>query len=151
MRVSTAAAVPVLTCVRQSVSQAKNGHVRMFPSAQVRRVFSLGVHYITHSQLGHAPMHTAAFTCPTPFCLFCTHKRIAKRSMLAERLFAFPAVDGISFSGFFMSIFELLKKRGLMLGLTISNELLGHDEGMHTDFVCLLFSHMKRRPSTSRT
>jgi ribonucleoside-diphosphate reductase subunit M2 len=63
----------------------------------------------------------------------------------AERLVAFAAVEGIFFSGSFASIFWL-KKRGLMPGLTFSNELISRDEGMHTDFACLLFSHMKRRP-----
>jgi ribonucleoside-diphosphate reductase subunit M2 len=38
-----------------------------------------------------------------------------------------------------------LKKRGLMPGLTFSNELISHDKGMHTDFTCLLFSHLKCR------
>ncbi|KAH9482806.1 Ribonucleotide-diphosphate reductase (RNR), small subunit [Psilocybe cubensis] len=62
-----------------------------------------------------------------------------------ERLVAFAAVEGIFFSGSFASIFWL-KKRGLMAGLTFSNELISRDEGMHTDFACLLFSHLKRRP-----
>ena len=39
-----------------------------------------------------------------------------------------------------------MKKRGLMPGLTFSNELISRDEGMHTDFACLLFSHLRRRP-----
>jgi ribonucleoside-diphosphate reductase subunit M2 len=68
-----------------------------------------------------------------------------QRSTFAERLVAFAAVEGIFFSGSFASIFWL-KKRGLMPGLTFSNELISRDEGMHTDFACLLFSHMKRRP-----
>lgn len=68
-----------------------------------------------------------------------------RRSCFAERLVAFAAVEGIFFSGSFASIFWL-KKRGLMPGLTFSNELITRDEGMHTDFACLLFSHMKRRP-----
>src|ERR1700749_784473 len=63
----------------------------------------------------------------------------------AERLIAFAAVEGIFFSGSFASIFWL-KKRGLMPGLTFSNELISRDEGMHTDFACLLFSHLKKRP-----
>jgi ribonucleoside-diphosphate reductase subunit M2 len=63
----------------------------------------------------------------------------------AERLIAFAAVEGIFFSGSFASIFWL-KKRGLMPGLTFSNELISRDEGMHTDFACLLFSHLRRRP-----
>lgn len=67
------------------------------------------------------------------------------RSSFAERLVAFAAVEGIFFSGSFASIFWL-KKRGLMPGLTFSNELISRDEGMHTDFACLLFSHLKRRP-----
>ncbi|KAF8192482.1 ribonucleotide reductase small subunit [Pholiota molesta] len=53
--------------------------------------------------------------------------------------------DRYFFSGSFASIFWL-KKRGLMPGLTFSNELISRDEGMHTDFACLLFSHLKRRP-----
>ena len=59
---------------------------------------------------------------------------------------AFAAVEGIFFSGSFASIFWL-KKRGLMPGLTFSNELISRDEGLHTDFACLLFSHLRHRPS----
>ncbi|KAE8191455.1 hypothetical protein CF336_g4860 [Tilletia laevis] len=66
-------------------------------------------------------------------------------STFAERLIAFAAVEGIFFSGSFASIFWL-KKRGLMPGLTFSNELISRDEGLHTDFACLLFSHLKKRP-----
>ena len=69
-----------------------------------------------------------------------------KNSTFASRLVAFAAVEGIFFSGSFASIFWL-KKRGLMPGLTFSNELISRDEGMHTDFACLLFSHIKNRPS----
>lgn len=69
-----------------------------------------------------------------------------KNSTFASRLVAFAAVEGIFFSGSFASIFWL-KKRGLMPGLTFSNELISRDEGMHTDFACLLFSHIKSRPS----
>ncbi|KZT62919.1 putative small subunit of ribonucleotide reductase [Calocera cornea HHB12733] len=68
-----------------------------------------------------------------------------KRSTFAERLVAFAAVEGIFFSGSFAAIFYM-KKRGLMPGLTFSNELISRDEGMHTDFACLLFSHLRRRP-----
>lgn len=64
----------------------------------------------------------------------------------AERLIAFAAIEGIFFSGSFAAIFWL-KKRGLMPGLTFSNELISRDEGMHTDFACLLFSLLKNRPS----
>ena len=68
-----------------------------------------------------------------------------KDSTFACRLIAFAAVEGIFFSGSFASIFWL-KKRGLMPGLTFSNELISRDEGMHTDFACLLFSHLKNKP-----
>lgn len=67
-------------------------------------------------------------------------------STFAQRLVAFAAVEGIFFSGSFASIFWL-KKRGLMSGLTFSNELISRDEGLHTDFACLLFSLLKHRPS----
>ncbi len=57
----------------------------------------------------------------------------------AERLVAFAAVEGIFFSGSFCSIFWL-KKRGLMPGLSFSNELISRDEGQHCDFACLLYN-----------
>ncbi|PHI19243.1 ribonucleoside-diphosphate reductase [Lewinellaceae bacterium SD302] len=61
----------------------------------------------------------------------------------AERIVAFAAVEGIFFSGSFCSIFWL-KKRGLMPGLSFSNELISRDEGMHCDFACLLYNeHIK--------
>ncbi|CAM1502831.1 Fc.00g076070.m01.CDS01 [Cosmosporella sp. VM-42] len=69
-----------------------------------------------------------------------------KNSTFAQRLIAFAAVEGIFFSGAFASIFWL-KKRGLMPGLTFSNELISRDEGLHTDFACLLHSHLKNRAS----
>ena len=63
----------------------------------------------------------------------------------AERLVAFAAVEGIFFSGSFCSIFWL-KKRGLMPGLTFSNELISRDEGLHCDFACMLYNnHMVNR------
>jgi len=58
----------------------------------------------------------------------------------AERLIAFAAVEGIFFSGSFCSIFWL-KKRGLMPGLSFSNELISRDEGLHCDFACHLYLH----------
>jgi ribonucleoside-diphosphate reductase beta chain len=57
-----------------------------------------------------------------------------------ERLIAFAAVEGIFFSGSFCSIFWL-KKRGLMPGLTFSNELISRDEGMHCDYACHLYNN----------
>ncbi|KWU45221.1 hypothetical protein RHOSPDRAFT_28864 [Rhodotorula sp. JG-1b] len=71
------------------------------------------------------------------------------KAVFGERLIAFAAVEGIFFSGSFASIFWL-KKRGLMPGLTFSNELISRDEGLHTDFACLLFSHLERRPAPHR-
>lgn len=63
----------------------------------------------------------------------------------AERLIAFAAVEGIFFSGSFCSIFWL-KKRGLMPGLSFSNELISRDEGLHCDFACLLYTdHVKNQ------
>ena len=67
-------------------------------------------------------------------------------STFAERLVAFAAVEGIFFSGAFASIFWL-KKRSKMPGLTFSNELISRDEGLHTDFACLLFSLLRNRPT----
>ena len=61
-------------------------------------------------------------------------------------MIAFACVEGIFFSGSFAAIFWL-KKRGLMRGLTFSNELISRDEGMHTDFACLLYGHLKHRCS----
>ncbi len=61
------------------------------------------------------------------------------KGSFAERLVAFAAVEGIFFSGSFCSIFWL-KKRGLMPGLTFSNELISRDEGLHCDFACLLYT-----------
>eukprot|EP00405_Crypthecodinium_cohnii_P015070 CAMPEP_0206461480 /NCGR_PEP_ID=MMETSP0324_2-20121206/25392_1 /ASSEMBLY_ACC=CAM_ASM_000836 /TAXON_ID=2866 /ORGANISM="Crypthecodinium cohnii, Strain Seligo" /LENGTH=358 /DNA_ID=CAMNT_0053933421 /DNA_START=101 /DNA_END=1177 /DNA_ORIENTATION=+ len=62
----------------------------------------------------------------------------------AERLVAFACVEGILFSGSFCAIFWL-KKRGLMPGLTFSNELISRDEGLHTDFACLLYSMLEKK------
>jgi ribonucleoside-diphosphate reductase beta chain len=63
----------------------------------------------------------------------------------AERLIAFAAVEGIFFSGSFCSIFWL-KKRGLMPGLSFSNELISRDEGLHCDFACMLYTrHVKNK------
>ncbi len=66
----------------------------------------------------------------------------------AQRLVAFAAVEGIFFSGSFCSIFWL-KKRGLMPGLSFSNELISRDEGLHTDFACLLFSMLNQKISVA--
>ena len=66
-------------------------------------------------------------------------------SEFAIRLVAFACVEGLFFSGSFCAIYWL-KKRGLMPGLTFSNELISRDEGLHTDFAVLLFSKLDNRP-----
>lgn len=70
-------------------------------------------------------------------------------STFGERLVAFAAVEGIFFSGSFAAIFWL-KKRGLMPGLTYSNELISRDEGLHCNFACLIYNHLVKRPSADR-
>ncbi len=77
-------------------------------------------------------------------------KWIYGNESFAERLIAFAAIEGIFFSGAFCSIFWL-KKRGLMPGLTFSNELISRDEGLHTDFACMLYKdYMVNKPSEAR-
>ena len=63
---------------------------------------------------------------------------------------AFAAVEGIFFSGSFCSIFWL-KKRGLMPGLTFSNELIRRDEGLHCDFACLLYGMLENKLREERS
>ncbi len=70
--------------------------------------------------------------------------RWIQNGSFAERLVAFAAVEGIFFSGSFCSIFWL-KKRGLMKGLSKSNEFISRDEGMHCDFACLLYSMLNEK------
>lgn len=69
---------------------------------------------------------------------------IQSSQSFAQRLVAFACVEGIHFSGSFCAIFWL-KKRGLMPGLTFSNELISRDEGLHTDFACLLYSLLENK------
>lgn len=71
------------------------------------------------------------------------------RSSFAVRLVAFACVEGIFFSGAFCSIFWL-KKRGLMPGLTFSNELISRDEALHCEFAVLLYSKLLKRMDKSR-
>lgn len=66
-----------------------------------------------------------------------------KKATFAERLVAFAAVEGIFFSGSFCAIFWL-KKRGIMPGLTFSNELISRDEGLHTEFAALIHNKLRR-------
>lgn len=72
-----------------------------------------------------------------------------KRSTFHTRLVAFACVEGIFFSGAFCAIFWL-KKRGLMPGLTFSNELISRDEALHTEFAVLLYSKMQKKIGKQR-
>ena len=67
-------------------------------------------------------------------------------SSFATRLVAFACVEGIFFSGAFCSIYWL-KNRGLMPGLTFSNELISRDEALHTEFAILLYSKLQKKLS----
>ena len=73
--------------------------------------------------------------------------RWIEQGNFAERLVAFAAVEGIFFSGSFCALFWL-KKRGLMPGLTFSNELISRDEGLHCEFACSLYHMLKQRLSS---
>ncbi|KAM9308055.1 ribonucleoside-diphosphate reductase subunit M2 B [Gastrophryne carolinensis] len=72
-----------------------------------------------------------------------------RKATFGERVVAFAAVEGIFFSGSFAAIFWL-KKRGLMPGLTFSNELISRDEGLHCDFACLMFQYLVNKPTQQR-
>ena len=76
--------------------------------------------------------------------------RWIQEGSFVERLIAFAAVEGIFFSGSFCSIFWL-KSRGLMPGLSFSNELISRDEGLHRDFACLLYrNHIRNKLSNEQ-
>ena len=70
---------------------------------------------------------------------------IESSEAFGARLIAFACIEGIFFSGSFCAIYWL-KKRGLMPGLTFSNELISRDEGLHRDFACLLFGYLNDKP-----
>lgn len=72
-----------------------------------------------------------------------------KRSSFATRLIAFACIEGIFFSGAFCSIFWL-KKRGLLPGLTFSNELISRDEALHTEFAVLLYNKLSKKVGKAR-
>ncbi|KAM8967547.1 ribonucleoside-diphosphate reductase subunit M2 B [Pelodytes ibericus] len=71
------------------------------------------------------------------------------QATFGERVVAFAAVEGIFFSGSFAAIFWL-KKRGLMPGLTFSNELISRDEGLHCNFACLMYHYLVNKPTEER-
>jgi len=70
----------------------------------------------------------------------------ANHASFGERLIAFAAVEGIHFSGSFCALYWL-KQKGLMKGLTFSNELISRDEGLHRDFACMLHSKLNKQVS----
>jgi len=70
-------------------------------------------------------------------------------SSFGERVVAFAAVEGIFFSGSFASIFWL-KKRGLLPGLSFANELISRDEGLHTEFACLMYEMLVNKPDPEK-
>ena len=72
-----------------------------------------------------------------------------KEASFASRLMAFAVIEGVFFSGAFCSIFYF-KQRGILPGLTLSNEFISRDEGLHTDFACLLYSKLKTRLSSKK-
>jgi len=76
-------------------------------------------------------------------------KHIDSNKPFAERLVAFACVEGIAFSGAFCAIFWL-KKRGLLKGLTFSNELISRDEALHTEFAILLYSKLVHKLSPKK-
>ena len=76
-------------------------------------------------------------------------KWIENDDCFASRLIGFACVEGIFFSGSFCAIYWL-KKRGLMPGLTFSNELISRDEGLHTDFACLIYSMLNNKLENSK-
>ena len=71
-----------------------------------------------------------------------------RNSSFATRLMAFAVIEGVFFSGAFCSIFYF-KQRGILAGLTASNEFISRDEGLHTEFACLLYNKLVNRLSTA--
>lgn len=72
-----------------------------------------------------------------------------KEEPFATRLVAFAVIEGIFFSGAFCSIFYF-KQRGVLPGLTLSNEFISRDEGLHTEFACLLYSKLEKKLSKKK-
>lgn len=77
-------------------------------------------------------------------------KWISSNSNFATRLMSFAIVEGVFFSGAFCSIYWF-KSRNILPGLTLSNEFISRDEGLHTDFACLLYSKLNKKLSIEET
>jgi ribonucleotide reductase beta subunit family protein with ferritin-like domain len=97
-------------------------------------------------QLFHA---TSNFPCITKKADWAKKWIEDKRSSFASRLVAFAAIEGIFFSSSFASIYWI-KKRGIMPGLTFSNELISRDEALHTEFAILLYKKLQTKLSKKR-
>lgn len=76
-------------------------------------------------------------------------KWIKSNDNFATRLIAFSIIEGIFFSGAFCAIYYF-KSRGILPGLTLSNEFISRDEGLHTDFACLLYSKLNHKLTTDK-
>ena len=101
--------------------------------------------YITDKEYKHKLFHAIEnFPCIKRKAEWATKWISDKQSSFATRLVAFAVVEGIFFSSAFASIFWL-KKRGLLQGLTFSNELISRDEALHTEFAILLYSKLQNK------
>ena len=101
---------------------------------------------IEKDKLFHA---TSNFPCITKKAEWAKKWIEDKRSSFAARLVAFAAIEGIFFSSSFASIYWI-KKRGIMPGLTFSNELISRDEALHTEFAILLYKKLQTKLSKKR-
>jgi len=139
--------------VEQFMCEVQLPEARSFYSCQLffesihNETYSLLIDTYIKDKLEKAHLFNAIETIP------CIQKKanwalkwINSKNSFAERLVAFAAVEGIFFSGSFCAIFWL-KKRGLMPGLTFSNELISRDEGLHVEFACLLYSMLANKLS----
>jgi ribonucleoside-diphosphate reductase subunit M2 len=118
---------------------------RYAPSARARRE-KLGANFQTHQSLNLLFRATDQMLFQSSYSPSLVPKHSGKS--FAERLIAFACIEGVFFSGSFCSIYWL-KKRGLMPGLTFSNELISRDEGLHRDFACLLYSYLNNKPDVA--
>lgn len=108
-------------------------------------MYSLLIDYYITDQLEKKNLFNAIETIPTvKLKAEWALKWINNNNSFAERIIAFTAIEGILFSGSFCSIYWL-KKRGLMKGLTFSNELISRDEGLHTEFGCLIYKTLDNK------
>jgi len=99
---------------------------------------------VQKTQLFHAIETVPIIKKKADWALKWIHEESHSTSSFAERLIAFACIEGIFFSGSFCAIFWI-KKRGMMPGLTFSNELISRDEGLHCDFACLLYKHLNNK------